>query len=341
MFIEAALEVSHDNGVVEFIVPNSITFRGHEPWKVVRRRCEASARKIATRTYNNVPKPVFPRLPWVKTTRADNTKNLQRVTVITIVRRPAAPTTPTTRTGSGLIRIGRESRERTLKAICPGVQQPNLDEQWTEVPTQELVELFMLMHGPKIQRQNGTEVTFPGAPGYFISFLPVWTLEDSGRPTIAIPNETYWLWMGLYNSHLFHAYWLMIGDYFHVTQNNIATVQSPTGWHEEKLRARIEDTARTLLSDKVVDQCRVQDSHRGVRHNVNFHLEGTDGPALIEALDRLLLHAYGLPEDPTDGPNAAHPYRQRTQTVAQSVNQRPRNSTDPSRDFRELRTDGA
>ena len=61
---------------------------------------------------------------------------------------------------------------------------------------------------------------------------------------------------------------------------------------------RIEEVVRTLLSKNVVDQCRVEKSHLGVQHNVNFHRENTDGPGLVETLDRLLLQAYGLPEDP-------------------------------------------
>lgn len=298
MFIEAALAVSHADGVVELIVPNSITFRRGRAWQAVRARCASAAERIATRTYNNVPEPVFPKLPWVKTYRADNTKNLQRVTIITIVRRPAQAGAATTIAGSGLIRIGRESRERTLQAVCPGVQQPAISEQWTEAPTQELVELLLCMRGAKQPHRQGEAATFPPTAGYFISCLPAETLDNPGRKTKYLPCETYWLWMGLYNSHLFHAYWLMIGDNFHVSEQEIATVRAPTRWRDETLRTRIEDLARTLLSNRVVDQCRVQKQHLGVQHNVNFHLEGTEGPGLVENLDRLLLHAYGLPEDP-------------------------------------------
>ena len=241
---------------------------------------------------------MFPKLPWVKTYRADNTKNLQRVTIITIVRRPAEAGASTTITGSGLIRIGRESREKTLQAVCPGVQQPAISEQWTEAPTQEMVELLMCMRGAKQRHSQGKPATFPPTAGYFISCLPPQTLRNPRRKTRSLPSETYWLWMGLYNSHLFHAYWLMIGDGFDISDHEIATVRAPTGWRDNGLRTRIEQAARTLLSKKVVDQCRVVKSHLGEQHNVNFHREGTDGPALVEKLDRLLLRAYGLPEDP-------------------------------------------
>ena len=298
MFIEAALAVSHDNGVVELIVPNSITFGRAKAWQKVRARCERAAERIATRTYNNVPAPVFPKLPWVKTYRADNTKNLQRVTIITIVRRPVEACTSTAIAGSGLIRIGRESRERTLQAICPGVQQPAIAEQWTEAPTEELVELLVRMRGTKQRHRQGEPATFPPTAGYFISCLPPQALDNPGRKTKYLPGDTYWLWMGLYNSHLFHAYWLMIGDAFHVTDQEIATVRPPAGWRDEALRARIEKAARTLLSKRVIDKCRVVKSHLGEQHNVNLHLEGTEGPGLVEKLDRLLLHAYGLPEAP-------------------------------------------
>ena len=298
MFIEAALAVSDDTGVVELIVPNSITFGRAKAWQKVRARCAGAAERIATRTYNNVPEPVFPRLPWVKTYRADNTKNLQRVTIITIVRRPVVAGAATTIAGSGLIRIGRESREKTLQAICPGVRQPEIAEQWTEAATEELVDLFVRMRGTKQRHRQGEPATFPPTAGYFISCLPPQALDNPGRKTKYLPGDTYWLWMGLYNSHLFHAYWLMIGDAFHVSDEETATVRAPAGWQDESLRTRIEEAARTLLSDRVVDQCRVEKSHLGVQHNVNFHLEGTEGPRLVKKLDRLLLDAYGLPEYP-------------------------------------------
>ena len=256
-------------------------------------RCAGFTGNLGNHVYNSLPK-----LPWVKTYRADNTKNLQRVTIITIVRRPAEACTSTTITSSGLIRIGRESREKTLQAVCPGVQQPAISEQWTEAPTQELVDLLVHMRGVKQRHQQREAVTFPPTAGYFISCLPVHTVDNPGRKTRYLPSETYWLWMGLYNSHLFHAYWLIIGDAFHVSEQETATVRAPTGWRDERLRTRIEHAARTLLSEKVVNQCRVVKSHLGEQHNVNFHRERTDGPALVEKLDRLLLRAYGLPEDP-------------------------------------------
>ena len=298
MFIETALAVSHDKGVVELIVPNSIIFRRAKGWRKVRARCASAAERIATRTYNNVPAPVFPKLPWVKTYRADNVKNLQRVTILTIVRRPVDAEAPTTITGSGLIRIGRESRERTLQAICPGVRQPEINEQWTEAPTEELVELVVRMRGPKQRHREGEPATFPPTAGYFISCLRPGAVDNPGRNTKCLPGDTRWLWMGLYNSHLFHAYWLMIGDAFHVSDEELATVRPPARWQDEALRTRIEETTRTLLSARVVDQCRVEKSHLGTQHNVNFHLEGTRGPGLVEELDRLFLHAYGLPDDP-------------------------------------------
>ena len=298
LFIEAALAASHNSGVIELIVPNSITFRRAKAWQKVRARCASAAERIATRTYNNVPETVFPRLPWVKTYRADNTKNLQRVTIMTIVRRPVEAGAQTTITGSGLIRIGRESRERTLQAICLGVRQPAIAEQWTEAATEELAELLTRMRGTKQRHRQGKPATFPPTAGYFISCLPPKALDNPRRKTKYLPGDCYWLWMGLYNSHLFHAYWLMIGDAFDISDEEIATVRAPARWQDEGLRARIEQSARTLLSDRVVDQCRVAKSHLGTQPNVNFHLEGTEGPELVERLDRLLLHAYGLPEEP-------------------------------------------
>ena len=68
MFIEAALAVSHDNGIVELIVPNSITFRrsqgvANSPG-TLRKRSQVGSPRERTTTYRS---QCFRELPWVKT----------------------------------------------------------------------------------------------------------------------------------------------------------------------------------------------------------------------------------------------------------------------------------
>ena len=92
----------------------------------------------------------------------------------------------------------------------------------------------------------------------------------------------------------------MVGDAFHLTGQEVFTIKRPLKLDEPSLRKRIEREARKLVDKELLSKCAV--IHRGEGGkgfpNVNFHMEGTGGPAIIEELDRLLLNAYGLPEDP-------------------------------------------
>ncbi len=105
--------------------------------------------------------------------------------------------------------------------------------------------------------------------------------------------------MGLYNSHLFHAYWLVTGDAFHVNTRSWATVEAPDGWEDESLRADTERWARRLFSDDVLDSCRTVNSGKAGKKLPNLDFRLTDlSRRIVAALDRLLIEAYGLPEQP-------------------------------------------
>ena len=112
-------------------------------------------------------------------------------------------------------------------------------------------------------------------------------------------DEFFWPWIGLYNSHLFHAYWLMTGDAFHITAMDYATVASPAGWKDESLRAEIERKTKLLVSKRVLDACRVVHTGEGRSKwpNVNFHPR-REGREIVSVLDRLLIEAYDLKERP-------------------------------------------
>ena len=152
-------------------------------------------------------------------------------------------------------------------------------------------------NGSKLQ--SFETVTFPPTAMYFISCLPKGVLDNPGRKEHFLADDSlFWPWVALYNSQLFHAYWLMVGDAFHVTMQETGTIRHPPGWDDEDLRGRTERLARNLLDRRTVAACRVMKRNLGEQHNVNFHLPDTPGPALIEEIDRVLLDAYGLPHDP-------------------------------------------
>ena len=92
----------------------------------------------------------------------------------------------------------------------------------------------------------------------------------------------------------------MIGDAFHVTNAEIATVNAPDGWENESLRTEIERVTRSLLDASTLSSCEVTFSDKGKSEwrNINFHEEGSLVPPIIEKLHLLLLEAYGLEADP-------------------------------------------
>ena len=135
---------------------------------------------------------------------------------------------------------------------------------------------------------------------YFISCLPEGRGDDDRRTRYAVVADHFWPCIGLYNSHLFHAYWLMVGDAFHVTGHDFGTVRHPPGWADESLRRETEKVARRLTRTQVLQACRQDHVGAGGKlfPNFNFHLDHTPGPSIIRELDGLLLDAYGLPRDP-------------------------------------------
>ena len=300
MFIEAALEVAGEHGCVTLVVPHSIVFRRESSYRKLRQVIESAADGVEIRTYDNRPKPVFPKVPWIKGHRT-SVESRQRVTILSVRKGTSAEENVF---GCGLIRLDAENRGEILRADRRAVAQPRFRRQWTHAPTRETVDLLRRMwRESKVQpRKTATArtVAFPQTGMYFVTCLPS-ELSPLRNPKLHTLNddEYFWPWIGLYNSHLFHAYWLMTGDAFHVTATEFAAIEPPAGWKDESLRSRIEETSRRLVSTSVLDACKVVHTGRGRSRwpNVNFH-SAQAGRMVVTALDRLLLEAYGLGERP-------------------------------------------
>ena len=314
MFIEVALNVVAELGCVTLVVPHSIVFGKHKTFKNVRNLIEKSAEYIDIRTYDNGPMPLFPSLPWLKGSNTSNT-NRQRATILTFRKRAQQRQyeEPIQVRSRGLIRLSKSKRGEILKTENPSQIQPIWDRkdkkyrQWTQAPSTRLAELLKLMRlditaKKKPQTTKVKSVTFPQTAMYFVSCLTVGMLDNPQRkPYPLIDDENFWPWIGLYNSHLFHAYWLMVGDAFHITMQDYGTVNPPVCWKKDNaLRAETERLARRLLKPTTIEKCRSNFIGRNgkIFKNVNFHKEGTPGPRIIKELDRILLRAYRLPENP-------------------------------------------
>ena len=249
-----------------------------------------------------MPQPLFPKLPWLKQAE-HGIQNRQRCTVLIISKKvKRKPPSAFTVTSRGLIRFRASDRSVVLRKSDNGAPQPAMHTQWSQAPTEELGRLLSVMRGaPRLQRNSLTRsavVTFPPTGMYFLSCLPEGVLDNPSRKQYALTDdEFFWPWLGLYNSHLFHAYWLMIGDAFHVTATEYGTVRRPPGWRDEGLRTRTERTARRLMHKRTLDACHTVKRNRGEQHNINFH-KGSAGPMIVEQLDQLLLEAYRLPKEP-------------------------------------------
>ncbi len=309
MFIEAALEITRAGGNITLVVPHSIVFRREQTYAKIRGLIERSADWVEIRTFDNMPQPLFPKLPWLKEAK-HGIQNRQRATILTIQKKEEMNSDSIPKSSGrmvysrGLIRLAASTRSAVLKTKIQPQLQPRLMRQWSQAPTPELARLLEKMRDElaaknKSEADSSEIVTFPPTAMYFISCLPEGVLDNPRRKEYLLPDDLfYWPWIALYNSHLFHAYWLMIGDAFDVTMQEYGTIRRPPGWDNENLRERTERLARKLLDYRTVEACRVMKRNLGEQHNVNFHKVGTPGPALVEGIDRVLLDAYDLPHDP-------------------------------------------
>lgn len=305
LFLEASIAATRADGCVVMITPHSIVFKRQKAWIELRKRYEDACESIDLRTYDNRPAPVFPRLPWLKTDQAD--ENRQRVTIL-VARKTRTPVQAARIFSRGLIRLTNEERRDILRMPLRGLCQPPSIGQWTQAPTDATRALLNKIRGPRVSGQSDDKnvtfknVTFPRTAMYFLTCLPEGIIENERRRVLPLPNDKfYWPWVGLYNSHLFHGYWLMIGDAFDLTMAEIGSVKAPLGWHDEAVRTRTEHLARDLCSAETVKACRVVHKGHGGREwpNANFHL--SPAKHIIESLDRLLIRAYGLDVDPLLG----------------------------------------
>ena len=299
LFLEAALAATRTDGCIVMITPHSIAFRRQKAWDALRERYGQSCKLIEFRTYDNRPTPVFPKLPWLKVDQAD--ENFQRVTIL-VARKSNIPMRGSFIFSQGLIRITSDNRRNILQVVRRGMRQPPSIGQWTQAPTESTVALLEKMRELRISKNQvnpSRNVTFPKTARYFVTSLPKGLIDDEHRRSLSLASDRFfWPWIGLYNSHLFHGYWLMMGDAFHLTLREICTVKPPPGWNDESLRMEIEHHAQDLCSAQTVNACRIL--HRGEGGiewpNVNFH----QAPAarIIDRLDRLLIGAYGLDVEP-------------------------------------------
>lgn len=302
LFLEAALAVTKPNGCIVMITPHSIVFKRQNAWIELREKYERACSAIHIRTYDNRSTTMFPKLPWLKGEGAN--ENGQRVTILS--SKKSGIHQPKSRIFSqGLIRLDSRDRRKILQFRQQGICQLPSIIQWTQAPTHSTLSLLKKMYDSDqtefLRHQTGATriTTFPQTARYFLTCLPDGLIENRSRKTIFLADdEFFWPWIGLYNSHLFHGLWLMLGDAFHLTNVEIKSVMPPPSWQNEHIRAETEHLAKMLCSVEVISKCR--SAHTGPNStkwpNVNFHQAPAE--CIVEMLDRLLIRAYGLDVEP-------------------------------------------
>ena len=304
MFIEAAIAVTREAGCVVLIVPHSIVFRiTPKSFNMVRQTIQSQFYRVNVRTYDNAPRPTFPPLPWLKGKGSD--QNYQRVTILIMQSKHAVNPMGMGRIYSqGLLRLNSENRADALGSVTKGqIQLATISTRgqsfWTQAPTPELSDLLLHMVAPNPLHKKtkpGKQISIPSSSRYFLTCLPTEILRF--KKTLHLPdNEFYWPWIGLYNSHLFNAWWLMVGDAFHVNHWQYRQVRMPEGWHQESLRKKTEEMTRLLFSKEVLESCYIKPQGKA-GPNYNFHKEGALAAEIIAELDALLLKAYDLSIEP-------------------------------------------
>ena len=76
--------------------------------------------------------------------------------------------------------------------------------------------------------------------------------------------------------------------------------QAPAGYNVASHVDKTERLARKLTQPSMLESCKSLHRGQGGRAfpNVNFHKEGSPALVIVEKLDRVLLDAYGLAEEP-------------------------------------------
>ena len=289
LFVELGLNLVGANGVLTMVVPHSICFATQK--QALRDICRQEPRGIYLRTYNNRPTAVFPPHPFIKGGRS-GAESRQRVTVIS--------TRPDAESVHASCYIGiEESLRKQILSHRPTCRQPNLNRgQWSMAGTSELVKLLVAMCKKELSAQitaKFTALTFPPTAYKFLTILPSRVLATSGRKSVRFPeDEFFYPRICLFNSTVFHAYWLMIGDAFHVLPTHLSEVSLPQFWKSESsIRAKAEDIGRKFCSDEILSRSATVFTGKSGKEFPNYDFQ-THAQDLVKQADQVCIEGYGL-----------------------------------------------
>ena len=295
LFVELGLNLIGENGVLTMVVPHSICFSGQK--QALRDMCNRRSFSIHLRTYNNRPSAVFPPHPFIKGGN-QGAENAQRVTVTSLrIGRRDAEHLPTIH-ASCIMGLQDDLRQEILRRR-PTAVQPKSDK-WTMAGTEILSRLLAAMQGndetTKDSRKRKRTVTFPNTARYFLTCLPQNILDSKTRKKIDLIEDDYFYpKICLYNSTLFLAYWLMVGDAFNVTKGLFTSIRIPFIWSTNPyIRNEADAIGRRFCSEEVLADSKSEYIRNKVAYpNYDFQRYQPD---LVRQADKVCIEGYGLKE---------------------------------------------
>lgn len=298
LFVELGTKLINAAGVLTMVVPHSICFSGQK--QKLRDLCSENAKAIHLRTFNNRPSAVFPPHPFIKG-GSRGAQNAQRVTVISIESRDINATSNPLIFASCYIGLQEKLRKKILR-YRPSYTQP-ISRQWTMAGSKLLSLLLKAMRDPDSSKKlvdSPREITFPPTARYFLTCLPLDVFDSAGRNRYSVSNDEYfWPRICLFNSTVFHTYWLMVGDAFHVLASLFDSVRLPPIWiSESTLRAQAETIGREFCNSSTLSQSSTEFVREGKTfQNFNFQ---DNAPELVQEADRVCVKGYGLDANETE-----------------------------------------
>ena len=226
-FCEASLATARDGGVVELVVPLSLSFGMDQ--SATRNRFERECRKISMRHHDVRPDTTFQRSP------VTHPENRQRTTLITAVK--GRETLEVLRTG-GLLKWTSGERARCLTRRdgadfdLADIRRRTGDAQWPRIGNEmEFLAMEALAQGTTTVERliggDGEGIGLPRSAMLFITITKAGQLRNRGEDVRQLGKREANALLLLLNSHFGFAWWRWWGDGFHVKWSDFANLRVP------------------------------------------------------------------------------------------------------------------
>ena len=281
-FTELALNLLNDDGLLCYIIPQSIV--ASKETLPLRQRLIDDDSSLRMQIFDSVPDFLFDQGKIESNT---NTNINQRTTILLLNRneKNSIYTSP-------LLRWRRREERDDLFKNLNQIRIAKNDIHNGAIPMLENrqdVELFRKLKRQKntisdaIVKENGRVLFIPKAIRYFITAVP-FDLERPNTIQLRVSEEYYHLIHSTLNSNLFYWWWRVNGNGFQVEKKDILSF--PILTLENKIAAEFSGKL-----DDAVDDCRVFKHNAGKQiPNINYNYK----QELLQELDKELLKTINM-----------------------------------------------